>query len=521
MPEPQPDRPQTTTCRSEHFALWSEYAVLMLIVALGLVLRLQHLGAVTSWFDESFGWRMAQFSPSEIIVRCEQDVHPPMYFFVLHVWAMLFGSSLLSLRSCAVLFGELTLVGAYVLTRSITTTTDRPRGNAFAALLAALFVALSPPHVYWAQQIKMYTFGTALALWSTWLLLSWFQNRADWRLWLYVPLAASLALQHHYGAFTVFGQLTFALAWAAYRRWKYADTQLIPLVFASWATTALWSLWLPSFLLQRNQVRENYWIRNFDWQSIVNVWTQLFSVSEHMQPSPEVAWTVGEIVWAVMVVLLVRRQPGIRCVGWLALAPYLVAVLWSSVLHNVLVARYLVFAHVFLLAGGAVLIGSIPSRWFRWTIATLAIVGMSWTAQARWSHRNAEATAPGMPEVVRVLRGVRSTDELTLVCNPMLYLNVLVHGADLPNVYAFDPGHRFPHYQGTPVMKDTDYCNAERVSQSGQSWVWTIDAEEWLGGNWKVHLAPEWKLQNEQRVREWYATLVLRSYRREAMPSHK
>ncbi len=521
MLEPRAAGHCVASCGKKYFGIWPECLILLSIVVLGLVLRLQHLATVTSWFDESFGWRMAQFAPSEIIARSELDVHPPLYFLVLHVWAMLFGDSIVPLRSCAVVFGELTVLGAYVLVRAVTVTDLQPHGNSFAALLAALFVTLSPPHVYWSQQIKMYTFGAALAVWSTWLLLSWFQGRERWRLILYVLTAAVLALQHHYGAFTVFGQLSFGLTWAACRWWKSADTQFMPMIFASWVTTALWSLWLPSLLLQRSQVRENYWIRAFDWQSIVDVWTQLFSVSEHGQPSAEVAWTVGEIVWAVMAVLLVRREPGVRCLGWLALAPYLLAIFWSSMLHNVLVARFLIFAHVFLLIGGAVLIGSLPSKWFRWSLAVVALAGLGWTAHARWSQRNGEAAVPGMPDVVRTLRETRPKEERVLVCNPMLYLNVIAHGTDLPNIYAFDPGHRFPHYQGTPVMKDADYCNVGTLEQMGQAWVWTIDAEDWLGGKWQVHLPAEWKLQHERRVREWYATLVLRAYRRDSAASRK
>lgn len=504
-----------TTGLGGYFRNWWEAGGLVAILVIGLVLRLQHLADVHSWFDESLGWRMAQFSPAEIIERSERNVHPPMHFLLLHCWASVFGTSLIALRCYSVLWGQLTVLGAYVLARSATTSPQQPAGNTFGSLLAALFVSISPLQVQWSQQIKMYTLGVCLAVWSSWLLLSWFRSRKYSRLLLYIPIAAALALQHHYGVFTVFAELTFALGWAAYRWWKYADNQLIPTVLATWATTSLWSLWLPSFLIQRNLVREGYWISSFNWQSMVDVWAQLLSYTSHSQPSLAVAWLTAEVVWIAIALLLANREPGSRLIGWLVFVPYLMAIIWSALLHNVLVARFLIFAQIFLLIGGAVLIGQIRLAWLRWGLAAIAMAGMCWTAQAKWSQRDAEANAPGMPVVISTLQGLRSQNETLLVCNPMLYLNLLAHSDGLKHAFAFDPGYQFPHFQGTPVMKDSDYYSSAMLDQTKQVWVWTLDAEQWLGGDWKVHLPSDWKLREERRIREWYAVLVLRLYHRE------
>ena len=498
-----------------YFRNWPEAAGLIAILVIGLVLRLQHLADVHSWFDESLGWRMSQFSPSEIIERSERNVHPPMHFLLLHCWANVFGTSLIALRCYSLLWGQLTVLGAYVFARSATVSSQQPMGNTFGSLLAALFVSLSPMQVHWSQQIKMYTLGVCLAVWSSWLLLSWFQTRKFSRLLLYIPLAAALSLQHHYGVFTVFAQLTYALGWAGYRWWKRDKDLLLPTVLAAWATPSLWSLWLPSFLIQRNLVREGYWIQEFDWQAVINVWYQLLSYTSFSQPSLPVAWLTAETVWIGMLLLLARREPGVCLLAWLVLVPYLVAIFWSSVLHNVFVARFLVFAQVFLLIGGGVLIGQFRSAPLRWGLAILAIACMSSATQAKWSQRSAEADTPGMPVLVDNLMEVRTRNEMVLVCNPMLYLNLRAHGPNLPRTYQFDPGYPFPHFQGTPVMTDSDYCSASTLDQTKQSWVWTLDAEGWFGGNCKVPLSSEWKLHGEQRIREWYTMLVLRLYHRD------
>lgn len=492
---------------------WGTWAALAAIMSIALVLRLYQLGAVTTWFDESLGWRMAQFTPIEIIERSERNVHPPAHFLLLHFWRALFGGALSTLRCYSLLWGMLTVLGGYFLARDATIDPARPADQTFGSLLASLMIALSPLHIHWSQQVKMYTLGTCLAVWSTWLLLTWFQREGFWRLVLYVPAGAVLALQHHYGAFTVFAQLTFALVWAANRSWGGARC-LFPVVVTSWATTSLWSLWLPSFLNQRLLVKKTYWIQRFDWQTVVDVWAQLFAPTESGPSSSTWSWIAAELVFATLVLLFASRRPGIRWLGWLVLVPFTFAVGWSCLSHNVLVARFLIFAHVFLLIGGAVLIGCIRNQWLRIGLTSLAVVSLAWTADQQRLERQRQASHPGMRQLVETLRDIRADNEPVLVCNPMLYLNVCVHGQGLTEIYAFDPGHPFPHFQGTPVMTESEYYGIATLDQSGHTWVWTLDAENWLGGNWNVHLPSEWRVHDELRIQEWYGTLVLRGYRR-------
>lgn len=488
---------------------------------MGFVVRTHELGTVHSWFDESLGWRMSQFSPEEIIARSERNVHPPFHFLLLSVWRRLFGGSLSTLRCYSVFWGLGTIVGGYLLAKGALSGSerkpqDRQRGEV-AGLLAAGLIALSPLQIHWSQEIKMYALGTCLTLWSSWTLLCWFQTR-KWG-WLvgYVPLAAGLALQHHYGTFTVFAQLTFTFAWAIRRSWTGSwQTEFVPVLLASWATASLWALWLPSFLIQRSLVKESYWIGKFQWTDVVQVWRDLFLTDTSFKRTETVSWLMAELVLAGVLLLLVHRRPGARLVGWLVLIPYLLAVAWSVFAENVFITRFLIYAHVCLLVGVGILIATLPVRVLQFGLAVVAIAAMAWTTSEYRHHRVRLAQVPGMPAAVEVLRDSKAEQDLVLVCNPMLYLNVCVHNGGLENIHAFDPGHGFPHFQGTPVMKEEEYLRPEDLQNSDRDWVWTLDAENWLGGTWKVHLPAEWKLESEQKIKEWYATLVIRSYHRES-----
>lgn len=485
----------------------------VILVAIGV--RHHKFATVHSWFDESLGWRMAQFSPSEIIERSEQNVHPPAHFLLLSAWAKVFGGSLTSLRYYGLFWGILTVVAGGLLASAATngSVDSGSRPATTSGMFATILISFSSLHIHWSQQVKMYTLGTFLTCLSSYLLLTWMQNRNRWRLVCYVPAAATLTLQHHYGTFTVFGQLTFALIWAGSGFLRATDkARIIPTLVAAWATTSLWSLWLPSFLVQRQLVKAGYWISAFRWEDALNVWANLLTAESGIHVGRDVSILAGQAVIVCIVILLARKHIGSRFVGWLVLIPWLIAVIWSVTDSNVLVPRFLINAHVCLLVGVAVLLNAISNRYLR-SICFAAMAGVMLIPAARQrENRTNAAELPGMSEVVRYLDANRGDGEPVLVSNPMLYLNVAVHGGELPEVYAAGERGWHPHFQGTPVMRESEYRVPERLAGSENEWVWTLDAEDWLGGDWKVRVPSDWEVVEENRIKEWYGILVIRLY---------
>lgn len=494
---------------------------LMLAVSLVVILagwiRLYHFSDVHSWFDESLGWRMSQFSFAEIIARSERNVHPPMHFLLLSVWRDLFGGSILALRSYALVWGLGTAAGAMCLVYAALEKAERPRDRLLGATLSGLLVALSPLHIHWSQQIKMYSLGTCLTVWSSWLLLRWMQTMRTRCFILYVPLAVALSLQHHYGTLTVFAQLTFVGSWAAIE--SYRDKQwsrLITSAVAGWATFSLWALWLPSFLAQRNLVKAGYWIGDFRWRQAVTVWGHLFTEDTGVRLGSTASWMAAEIVFFLILSLLIANNTYGRFIAWLAVVPYALALAWSVLSENVFVPRFLINAQLCLLCGVGVLLYSLRLAPVNFILSLILICGFGYLAMQQREHRERQASVPGMPAAISILQGARVTHEPVLVCNPMLYLNVCAHNqsAGLERLYAYDPGYVYPHFQGTPVMRAEEYYGVDDLARDDCNWVWTLDASNWLGGDWKVRLPQNWEPQGETRIKEWYGTLVIRSYRR-------
>ncbi len=141
----------------------SSFYVLGPIMLMGLVLRLIRLDFQPLWWDEGYTvWFTAQ-PLMAMLARTAADIHPPLYYALLHGWAQAFGLNPLSLRGFSVLVSLPAIPLAYALGRDLR---DRPTGY-----LAALLVAVNPMAIYYGQEVRMYGLAATwslAALWTGW-----------------------------------------------------------------------------------------------------------------------------------------------------------------------------------------------------------------------------------------------------------------------------------------------------------------------------------------------------------------
>ena len=228
--------------------------LLLLITFLALGLRLYDLDGQSLWYDEGFSVYLARMEPGEITTRTAADIQPPLYYYLLYGWIELFGDSERAVRSLSVLFGVLTVPLMYGVGWQL----FRSR---LAGLLAALLVAVSPLHVWYGQEARMYTLLTFLCLLSSYLLLLVSDAKRWWQiliLWIIYTLANVAALYTHYfAAFVMVFQAAYIFfIWVARggRPWH-----LILGGLASGLVTILaYVSWLPH-LIKRYGTDVSYW----------------------------------------------------------------------------------------------------------------------------------------------------------------------------------------------------------------------------------------------------------------------
>lgn len=138
------------------------------LLLLAFALRTHRIGEQRVWWDEGWSVWVARFSPLEILRQTGHDVHPPLYFELLHVWRALSGDSEAALRLSAAVLGVLTVALTYTLGRRMARGTLSPAWANAVGLSAALFLTVSRFAIAWSQEIRMYALASLLAVLSVW-----------------------------------------------------------------------------------------------------------------------------------------------------------------------------------------------------------------------------------------------------------------------------------------------------------------------------------------------------------------
>jgi 4-amino-4-deoxy-L-arabinose transferase-like glycosyltransferase len=216
---------------NRRMALTSESVWLCLIIGLGGALRLYGLDFQSLWNDEGLQYYVAtQNSLSELFYQT-RSFHPPLSFIINHVF-LLIGDSDFLLRLPSALFGIASLPVLYVLARDLTSKRE--------ATLAVLVLAISPFHIWYSQEGRMYSQLLFLSLLSSVLLVQALSSgKSFW--WIgYISAGAAGMYTHVFMALTLTAQFLWILFY--YRR------RLLPITASVIAVALLflpWTLLLP------------------------------------------------------------------------------------------------------------------------------------------------------------------------------------------------------------------------------------------------------------------------------------
>ncbi|MCL4498908.1 MAG: glycosyltransferase family 39 protein [Chloroflexi bacterium] len=133
----------------------------MTLLAFGL--RAYLLPDKAVWYDEAISAWTARLPLADIALYQARAVHPPLHYWLLHLWGGLAGESEYALRFLSLAFGVMTVPLLYQIGRRFL--------GPGVGLTASLLLAVSAFHISWSQQVRMYSLATFLGALSVYLLL--------------------------------------------------------------------------------------------------------------------------------------------------------------------------------------------------------------------------------------------------------------------------------------------------------------------------------------------------------------
>jgi len=354
---------------------------------------------------------------------------PLLYYF----WAGLFGTGIVTVRLLSALTGTGLIVLPVLIAREIWPAD--PRTARRAGLFAALLVALSPVHLYQAQEARMYAFVAFFAALSSLSLLR--AVRIGGRRWWLLNLLANAGLvwSHYLAAFLWPAQALFLLfakgvRWRALFLWLVAHALLLAPV----------GLWISGIAQQPKELHDYYLkpdlslaARNLiagdavHWSSSTffpsaRAWSfapdvvREWAVSSHAVGDAAIAVAFSAALLWGLVRCFRRRASAEARTGYLllwALVPLGLLVLVSFAWKPVYASRFLVHASLalYLLLGG--LLALLPTGRRTVCVALLTLVygwqlSLALPPQTRTAWKQAAAairTADG-PRTITLIEGV-------------------------------------------------------------------------------------------------------------------
>ena len=438
------------------------WGVLTALLLAAFAVRALSLDAQGLWRDEVDALNFATAPWDEMLQNFTRPGwNGPLYFLLLRGWVALTGRTAFAMRYFSLLCGLAAIALFYVLGRRLV--------GRKAILCALPLAAFSPYLVWYAQEVKMYTWMPALVLLALYA-LERAAERPRWWWWATVLIATSLAVYSHILAALL---IPVEVSWFFLHPRRHRQAWSGGLIVLALLTLPYLPLlrWQAPMILE---VRETGFLAHTLWEMV-----QVLLVG----------WSTGITSWGARVGAVCLG--GMTLLGWIGLC-------WRSAWRRA--GQLLLWVSLPLLAIWAVsLRGPIfTDRYLIWTAPALYLAvgaGLAFVGRWRWDAAAAllavllmfagvnlyrQAARPGKPqfqEATSYLQQQRAPDELLLFQIPYNHIMVEYY-ADAPfDPWADAPYTNWPTPEGGYLRDEGDVDGELRDLTQGYDGVWLVYSE--------------------------------------------
>ncbi|MEZ4642548.1 MAG: glycosyltransferase family 39 protein [Chloroflexota bacterium] len=228
--------------------LQNDLLLLVIILLLGAALRFIALGYWSFWTDELYTWRLVVPELKILTLGVPDDQHPPLYYLLFHAMLQIRDNDVW-LRLPSALAGWLAIIGMW----RIGVIGRRPRWG----LLAAALLALSPLHIWYSREARMYGLASLFWVLSLYYFIASFE-RDSWIDMFGLAAATLLGLFTAYPTLGLWG-LQLSLFWLCWHLAGRKIGRLLRWLLAQGLITAVFALWWP---LMQEQLQRGL---TFNW----------------------------------------------------------------------------------------------------------------------------------------------------------------------------------------------------------------------------------------------------------------
>lgn len=377
------------------------------------------------WRDEAFSYFMAKPNLIQVVINTANDFNPPLYYLLLHVWMQLVGKSDELLRILSLIPHLLTAYFAFKLA-------TRLFSKSFA-YFTALFTFLNPMLLYYAFEMRMYSFYTLFTISSL-----YFFYTKTWRFYTVVTILGLFT--HSFFPLIILSFLSFLFLTKQFGRRNILSV-LKPMLF--------YLPWIPILIIQFIRSKDS-WMFPVDLQLITSALGNLFTTYEG---TPGDLWKYTAILSGIIIIFFILGIKHNKKQSLLFLTPIflpLTLILGYSILRRpIYVNRYLIFVTIFEIMGISLGIWSIKNKIVKSFSAALwlfFIILLNLTTP--FYHKKTD-----FKTTFAEINKIATPNDFVYVKTPIGFLESAYYFRNQKKVFVYNPNNiTIPNYIGVNVV---------------------------------------------------------------------
>lgn len=278
------------------------------------------------------------FDFRQVMINNKGDVHPPIYYFVIHFLSVLCAGSISKWIGIAAnwIFGAVTLLCLYTLMKKLT------NSRIPAVLMCAIFIT-SPALISMTMFLRMYAM---FSMWVALFVLVSYQIYYHEKQWAYYVALCAITFggfltQYYFAVFCVLFTVFFGINKAIIdKQWKCFMTYVASLAMAVVLATLFWKTWIKHMFsgYLGGAVKNNAFDLSKFGNSIKYGLVHLFTLMYN-----RLAWVMGLLLLGMVIYLVVKKVKEVRYV----LTLILTAVLYSMAIMHLTPTHLLSYRYFF------------------------------------------------------------------------------------------------------------------------------------------------------------------------------
>ena len=485
-------------------ALWKSSLVWFVVFFVAAIARFYNLTTTGIWLDEAFSVLLSVKSVSEILFHTARDVHPPLYYLILHGWINIFGEGVFSVRSLSLFFGMASVVLGIWLARLLM--------SQRAVIVAGALLAIFPGAVRYSQEVRMYSLLGALMLGATIAFVYWLKQPENKRILLvYTGLMVAGLYTHYFAALCMFSHWTYLVLQSTWRSGRYKYIKNSGWWLANIMIVLCFLPWVPSLL---NQMRYSAvdWVPEVSVDKVVDLVGFFLHYSEGASLPDWMIYGLALMVWAGSIAIWVMDKSVGRNSVLLVVYVWcpVVVIALVSLIHPMFYPRYLFFAMLALPLVIAVMLDRLLGRSnivFGVGVLLFVVVELLglWHVYNKLCEECWETNQLG--ELAEYVNSTAQPGDGVLVLQSFMHLSMVYYNRLQRLPMEYTPPHtdgssgRPNGYQISTLLQDkADEVYVENLeslrTESGRLWL----VDEHGGGTLTLKIPKHWKLLSTQRI---------------------